>query len=254
MNNPGLFGYKIGKQTRTMIVEQHASLLWRILVREIYVIMKHYNSDIDKIKQIFEDLTLAKGKPKKETIEKCKIFMDLTTKEQYNCDINTNDWKTILRYCQSSYINVIKSGYFLNNGKELMNKSDLNGHIFMIDFNTNPVTVNFYFKKNGKIYEENKATLDEIMSFDEMPIKSYTEITDEMEEAFNIFYDNLKKIYEEKQKISNIIEKAKELGNEQNIIKQANKLYEDMVWTEKRLHASRRVFYKRLDALNLIEY
>ena len=44
MANPGVFGYIIGRKKRLMRVENDADLLWQILVREIYVLMKHYGS------------------------------------------------------------------------------------------------------------------------------------------------------------------------------------------------------------------
>ena len=44
MGTSGTFGYIIGKKKRMMYVHCDADLLWQILVREIYVLMKHYGS------------------------------------------------------------------------------------------------------------------------------------------------------------------------------------------------------------------
>ena len=59
---------------------------------------------------------------------------------------------------------------------------------------------------------------------------------------------------EDQQKINLIIERAKQLGGDQNIIDQANKLMDDTKWEETKLYRSYRVFYHRLDALNLIDH
>jgi hypothetical protein len=80
----------------------------------------------------------------------------------------------LTRNCQHSFINILDSGYFLNNGKKI-------GLIFLLDFNTN--TVRYYSKGYDDTEEEyEKATIDEIMEFDDMPTKSYTEIVTETRE------------------------------------------------------------------------
>ena len=45
MVTKGAFGYIIGKKKRLMTVNDDADLLWKILVREIYVLMKHYKTN-----------------------------------------------------------------------------------------------------------------------------------------------------------------------------------------------------------------
>jgi hypothetical protein len=42
MVTKGAFGYIIGKKKRIMLVNDDADLLWQILVREIYVLMKRF--------------------------------------------------------------------------------------------------------------------------------------------------------------------------------------------------------------------
>ena len=221
MEMNGSFGYKIGRKLRLMRVQFDADLLWQVCVREIYVLMKHYGS-IELLRQAFEKLFEAKGKPKPEAIEKCKIFTDLSISQQ-----SIEDWNCLTRYCQHSLINILESGYFLNNG----NKDT--GIIFLLDFNTN--SVRFYKKNLGKKdIEYEKATIYEIMNFNDMPIKTLTEI--------------------EIENINNIIKKTKELGNEQNIMERTKKILDDTEWEKKKLEIQYRFFYYRLDALNLIDY
>jgi hypothetical protein len=236
----GSFGYKIGRKLRLMRVQKNADLLWQILVREIYVLMNHYKT-IDSLQLQFESLKEVKNKPKKEAINKCAPFTDISV------DIETTEsWQCLLWFCQSSYINVLECGYFMNNG----NECDLT---FILDFNTKEVRL--YRKESvGKITEYNRATINEIMEFDEMPTKPLIEILDEMNGRHKIYVKQLENIHNEQAKIQSIIDKAKELGHDENILQKAMKLRADMDLEEKRLNAKRRTFYYRLDALNLIDH
>lgn len=239
MESKGSFGYKIGRKIRTMQVEMDADLLWQILVREIYVLMNHYGS-IESLREEFEKLLEAKNKPKAEAIEKCKIFTDLGVSQK-----NNYDWSCLTHYCQKSFINILESGYFLNNGN---NKN----YIFILDFNTN--SVRFYgVDYEKKTTEYDKATIEEIMEFEDMPTKTYTEIVKEMRERFYEYDNSLNKINSEIEKINNIFKKARELGSDQNIISKARKLLDDLEWEKKGLNKSYRFFYNRLLALDLIE-
>jgi len=123
MGTKGSFGYKIGRKVRLMHIQFDADLLWKICVREIYILMKHYGS-IEALQKAFECLNEAKNKPKPDAIEKCRPYTDLTVSYQ-----NTNDWYCLTRNCQHSFINILDSGYFLNNGEKL-------GFVFLLDFNT----------------------------------------------------------------------------------------------------------------------
>ena len=53
MVTKGAFGYIIGKKKRIMIVNDDADLLWQILVREIYVLMKHFVTK-EELQKAFE--------------------------------------------------------------------------------------------------------------------------------------------------------------------------------------------------------
>ena len=240
MGTQGSFGYKIGRKIRLMHVQYDADMLWQILVREIYVLMKHYGS-IESLREAFINLLDAKNKPKPEAIEKCKVFTDLQVSYQ-----NTGDWYCLTRHCQHSFINILESGYFLNNGQN-------SGLVFILDFNTN--SVRFYgidYEKKTTEYE--KATIDEIMEFEEMPTKTYTEIVTEMRERFDNYDKQMKEVDLEIERINNIIKKAKELGGDENVIHKANQLLDDMRWEKRKLEMKYRFFYHRLDALNLIEH
>ena len=241
MGVKGAFGYKIGKKIRLMRVEHDANLIWQILVREIYVLIKHYET-IETLREVFKSLKDAKGKPTHSTIEKCKVYTDLRVSSQ-----TINDWCCLLRHCQHSYINILESGYILNNGNEE------SGLILLLDFNINSVI--FYdknYKKEITIYE--KATIDEIMEFEDMPTKALTTIVEEMNNKFKIYKEKSEKIRIECEKIELIINKAKELGGENNIIQKAKKLLDDMEFEKIKLDMGYRVFYNRIDDLNLIDH
>ena len=240
MGTQGSFGYKIGRKVRLMHVQYDADMLWKTCVREIFVLIKHYGS-VDLLREAFEKLEEAKNKPKPKAIEKCKPYTDLTVSYQ-----NSNDWYCLTRNCQHSFINILDSGYFLNNGQKT-------GLIFLLDFNTK--TVRFYgvdWNKNEEEYE--KATIDEIMEFDDMPTKSYTEIITETSERAENYFGKMKKMDDELENMRNLIQKAKHSGATYDMIQQASELLYDKEFERKKLEAEYRYFYHRLDALNLINY
>lgn len=236
----GSFGYKIGRKIRLMNVEYEANLLWQICVREIYVLMKHYKT-IDKLKEVFEQLNEAKNKPKLSTIEKCKPFMDLKIIGEKNIE-----WTSLTKYCQHSFINILESGYILNNGEDL-------GLVFLLDFNTN--SLSFYSKNTNKnIIEYEKATIEEIMSFEDMPIKTYTEIVKETRETFEKYEDRIIKVNKEIENLNNIIKTSNELCSDDNIRLKAIKLIDGLNWTRRKIIMEYRFFYNRLNSLNLIDH
>ena len=235
MGTQGVFGYIIGRKKRIIHVQYDADLLWQLLVREIYVLMKHYGSK-EALQTAFENIKTTKNNPKKEDIEKYKMFTDF--------EIEREDWYSILRHCQSSFINILEAGY-INNQKEEY------GLIFMLDFNK--CSVSFYGKKNNKEIDIlETATLEEIMAFDEMPTKTYTEIVSEMNERFTIWYNKYRKITDELDKLKTLKQEAKRQGAA-NIEDKVDKLIYDMEFEMRELNRNRRVFYHRLKALDLIE-
>jgi hypothetical protein len=235
MSYQGVFGYIIGKKKRMMYVKNDANLLWQILVREIYVLMKHYKTK-QTLQDAFETIKVTKPIPKEKEKEKCKMFTDF--------EDSPNDWYSLLQHCQSSFINILEAGYIINQTIEI-------GHIFMLDFNKG--IARFYNKElNGKIKELNIVSIDEIMDFDDMPMISYTEIVAEMNTQFEDFYDKYSKIQTEIDKINIIISQTKQQCS-YNIEEKAKKLLDDMLWERKKIIKERRVFYHRLKALDLID-
>jgi hypothetical protein len=235
MGTQGVFGYIIGRKKRIIHVQYDADLLWQILVREIYVLMKHYGSK-EVLQSMFEKIKTTKSTPKKEDIEKVKMFKDFE---------NENDeWSILLRYCQSSFINILEAGCIINQKEEY-------GQCFILDFNKG--SVSFYGKRHDKkdeIFET--ATIEEIMEFEDMPTKTYTEIVSEMNERFIIWYDKLSKVKDELDKLDILKKEAKRQGAA-NIEDKVDKLIYDMDFQKKELNRNRRVFYHRLKALDLIE-
>ena len=237
MSIQGFFGYIIGKKKRMMHVQQDADLLWQILVREIYVLIQHFKTK-ERLKEEFEKIKTTKNnKPKPSDIEKCKIFADFESK--------LDNWSKYLYYCQSSFINILEAGYILNS------PDDIVGEIFILDFNK--AIVNHYRKDiDGKIKQYQTVTLEEIMEFDEMPTKSYTEIVSEMNFEFQEYYKNLIRIEEEINKL-NILKSNTRQQGAINIELKVNNLLHDMSSERTKLNLNRRVFYHRLKALDLIE-
>ena len=240
MGTSGTFGYIIGKKKRMMYVDNDADLLWQILVREIYVLMKHYGSK-ESLQTAFEGIKTTKGKPKVIDIEKLKIFTDL----KVSCE-SESEWYCLLKNCQSSFINILEAGYIIN-------QKDEQGVVFLLDFNKS--SVSFYGNNYDKsIIIFDAATIEEIMEFDDMPTKTLTEIVTEKKERFNKYNKKINMVDEEVKKIKDIINKAKEMGGEQNIIKKANVLLDDMEWQYKKLEMEYRYFYHHMDSLNLINH
>jgi hypothetical protein len=234
----GMFGYIIGRKKRMMYVENDADLLWQILVREIYVLMKHYKT-IDSLQGAFEKIKTTKSTPKKSDITKYKIFTKTIPHDKVE-----EDWYNLLHHCQSSYINILEAGHIINEAEE-------RGLIFMLDFNK--ATVRYYNKDfNGTIQELMSATIEEIMEFDEMPTITYAEIVNEMNDQFQIYSTSLTTIEKEIDKINSVINEAKKQCSH-NIEEKARKMLDTVTQQRTKLNLERRVFYYRLKALDLIE-
>ena len=232
----GTFGYIIGKKKYMMRVDEHGDLLWQILVREIYVLMKHYGS-IDDFESAFKSVKSVKvAKPPTATdIESCKLFKDFQS-------LPPDSWKSLLHHCQGSFINILVSGYIPNEKEE-------KGLVFLLDFN----------KKIVKYYdrEDNKpcvamATIEEIMEYEDMPQKSYIDIINETRERFNIWHDKYSKVNEELQKLYDLKRKTQSQCA-RNIEEKVDRLIDDMENEKEKLLNNQRVFYNRLKILDLIE-
>ena len=239
MVTKGAFGYIIGTKKRIMLVNDDADLLWQILVREIYVLMKHYKTKED-LQKAFEAIVVAKNKPNFGQTQQCKCFTDFE-----NSDDDDWNWSALLRYCQSSFINILESGHILNE------KHGLYGHIFLLDFNKGEVSF-FYKDCDDKDKEIDSAKIEEIMDFEDMPSKSYTEIVAEMRDRFAVFYENITKVRTEIEKLNKLLAESKRQGAA-NIEEKVDKLLYEMKIEERKLNSGRRVFYNRLKVLDLIE-
>ena len=232
----GVFGYIIGRKKRMMYVYHDADLLWQILVREIFVLMKHFGTK-ETMQTAFEKIKPTKSKPTTSDVEKYQPFADLE-------GAFSEDWSALLWHCQSSYINILEAGHIVNQ------KDDV-GASFILDFNKGAVIYS-YKELHGKSKIIETATIEEIMSFDEMPTKSYTEIVDEMRERFAEFHVKYQKAQEQFVKLSNIITESRRQCS-YNIEEKARKLLDDVISEKKQLVAKRRAFYYRLKAIDLIE-
>jgi hypothetical protein len=232
----GVFGYTIGRKKRMMYVYHDADLLWQILVREIYVLMKHFGGK-ETMQSAFEQIKPTKGKPAVSDLGRCQLFADLD-------DAFSEEWYALLHHCQSSYINILEAGHIVNQ------KDDI-GASFMLDFNKGCVIYS-YKELHGKPKVIETATIEEIMGFDEMPSRSYSEIVCEMRERFADFQEKYQKIQAEVIKLSNIVTESKRQCS-YNIEEKARKMLDDVLFEKKQLTATRRVFYYRLKALDLIE-
>ena len=236
MIKEGSFGYKIGRKIKLMKVDDDADLLWQICVREIHVLLKHYNST-ENLCKAFKELKNTKRTLKQESIEKCKPFSKL------NC--NYLCCKELMRNCQHSFINILETGYFLNDGEDV-------GLIFLLDFNTN--SVRFYNKElNTKVKGFENATLEEIMKFEDMPTKTLDEIVLDTKERYNIYNKKMEGIVNELNKIKEIIEKSKQC-NDYNIQNQIKSLKNSAEFEKKKIEMDYRYLYHRMDFLNLIDY
>jgi hypothetical protein len=238
MVSKGTFGYIIGRKKRFSKVNDDADLLWQILVREIYVIMNHYKLDKELIKEAFEKIKVIKDStthPKTSDVAKFKKFT--------NMELSNDSWQTILHFCQSSFINLLDSGCILLEKEE----GESIGYHFEFDFNK--WEARFYWKKD--LLES--ASLDEIMTFEEMPTKTYNEIICDMNERFNLYFDKVIQVELELEKLNKLKSDAKNQGAA-NIEDKVDKLLDDMKWELKELHMNRREFYHRLKILDLIHF
>jgi hypothetical protein len=243
MPSKGSFGYIIGRKKRFMHVDDDSNLFWRILVREIYVIVKHYNGDRQLILETFDKIKVAKGSPKEVDVKKCLPF-SLSQIEDFQLKRMVDTWPTLLHHCQCSFINLLESGFIPLEETHLKTDDE---YQFVLDFNK--WEVRFYAKNQVLI---NCATICEIEDFKDMPQQSYREIVDKMYATFETFQSNVEKVEEELTKLYRLKEDTKRQGAI-NIEEKVDSLIDDMRWELKELHISRRPFYQRLKDLDLID-
>jgi translation initiation factor 1 (eIF-1/SUI1) len=115
--------------------------------------------------------------------------------------------------------------------------------------------VRFYGINYDKSEEEHEnATIDEIMDFDDMPTKTYTEIVTETRDRAEKYFDKMKKVDNEIKELKDLTQKVKSACATQDMIQQATELLRVMENERRKLEWDYRYFYHRLDALNLINH
>lgn len=239
MGTQGVFGYIIGRKKRIMHVQYDADLLWQILVREVYILMKHYGSK-EALQEAFEKIKVTKNNPKSDDIKKCNLFADFGIENEEW----TKEWNSLLRYCQMSFINILEAGYIINQKKE-------HGFIFILDFNKGAVS--FYSNNyDDSITNHATVTIEEIMDFDDMPQMTYRDIVSGMNERFQIWYSEYSHLTEELHKLNTLKQETKKQGAV-NIEDKVDKLIDNIYFQRSELNRNRRVLYYRLKALDLIE-
>jgi hypothetical protein len=256
----GTIGFIIGKKSCLMVVDNHGDLLWQICVRELYILLKYYNSNLEILKNEFLKLIIIKKNQnlKKKLTKDFLLYCDLNNineledinklLENKNKIINDDDYifsiENILKFINLSFINILDIGYFLNNG--LKKEKNYN---FIIDFNNEELR---YYKKtnDGKIINYEKIKILDILNFDDMPEITYNEIIKKNKDRFDIYYDKLLIILREKDNINKIL-KNNLLDN--NIINGAKKML-DKINDELYIHNKNyRYFFNRLNDLELID-
>jgi hypothetical protein len=196
----------------------------------------HKYKNNDALQEAFSQIKVRKHtdtkKFTKDELERIKYFAD------YELEDNN------LRFCEASYINILEAGYIIKEPEEY-------GYIFILDFNKG--TVRYYKKEiDGKINQLNSATIEEIMTFEDMPTINHEELLSNMKSKFKIFFENYTKVTQELDKLYKIKQNARVQGAA-NIEEKVDKLIYDMKTEEKKLHLGRRVFYNRLKDLELLE-
>ena len=241
----GAFGFKLGKKVRLMHIDKNADILWQICVRELYILMKHYGT-CEALSDAFKQLKDAKGKPTRSALEQCIYFQDHLYEAKEKAKEKDQTWSSLLKYCQLSYINVLESGYFLNNGTK-------SGLVFILDLNTYSVRLCEIDKKSGKEKEHQCATLHELLEFDDMPTITLSALLDDMKGRYHTYQAKMSDINRELEKVNTIIEKTKEMGSDQNIMTKTRQLLDTLLWDKKKADMEYRFLYNRLTRIDLIE-
>jgi hypothetical protein len=245
MGTKGQFGFIFGKKKRMMHVECDADQLWSILVREMYIVLKHYET-IEMVKKAFEKIKIPTTPPTQKQIEKCKCFSDATFDINNTNSIKNdsiNGWYFLLKKCQCSFINILHCGYMLNNASNY-------GYTFLLDFNTNAIHFTFT-EYNNREKKLNSMPLENII-IENAPLKTYNQIIEELKINYE---ENTKKkqhLSEEIIKIKTVIQEAKK-QNSINIEDKANSLLDNTEWELKKLIMYNNDFNYRLKQLGLTE-
>jgi hypothetical protein len=184
MGTYGSIGYIKNKKRYLIHVQYDADLLWNVSYRELYVLLCYYKS-IEILENLFLNLKVVTDNYSIEDIDEkvdsflmgthknscslvntlpedliIKIVTDVIEQEKLNLvssNINnysiysqdSNTWYSYLRCCQGSYINILDSKYFLNDGY-------YKGYVCIIDFDE------LKLKSLFVDYQDNVELLNEI--------------------------------------------------------------------------------------------
>jgi len=232
MGIKGTFGYIISKQKYLTHVQYDADLLFDILIRELFILMNKYGS-IEALQIAFEKIKIIdfeSDEPTSEDIENCKYFTDLNVSYK-----STNDWYCLLRGCQSSFINLIEAGY-------INNQSDEYGFVVILDFDKKVLV-------SSGDFDYKSISIEEIMTLEDMPTKTYDEIICELKERYENNNSQL-------QNIDDIINKSEALlkkTDDINIINKINRLLDEAKFKKSKINMKYNLFRERLKALNMIK-
>jgi hypothetical protein len=182
MGGQGVFGYILGKKKRYMHVQFDANMLYDILIREIYILIKHFGN-IEKLKEEFNKIKNCNKIPTKEIIDKTKYYTNLNVGNK-----STSDWYCLLRNCQLSFINIIDCGYILNCHSNY-------GYIFTLNFNKNKIE----FKNKNEIIQDHD--IYDVLKMENMPQITYDEIINEVKLEYNIIKEKIDEIRNKLNKI-----------------------------------------------------
>ena len=203
MGTQGCFGFIIGNKKYFMHVQYDAYALWDILLKDFYILLKHFSS-IDAIQSAFESIIIIENDetPDLKAIEKCKYFTNLEVSYK-----TTKDWHCLLYACQKSFIYLLEAGYMVNTGH-------LNGYVIALDFNQKAlVDLTEYTELPSHptiIY------VDQVLAMENPPSKTYLEIV-----------STLHKEYKYCTEIKSLLNKQLSLAKEMLLLNEQIKCLED---------------------------
>jgi len=110
-------------------VQWDGDTLGSMLLRDLQLLLKAFGGDYEVIKRMVANLTAVDedSKPTKEQIKQLFQFADITVSNK-----SYEDWYCLLRRCQSSLVNTLTAGYYIEAGAD--NKQEFNWNL---DFDAN---------------------------------------------------------------------------------------------------------------------